>query len=245
LKIKTLRQLVASYYVAEAIIATREESIKKEVKDLKKSLPPLKIENERAQMLYRDFAELVSFSPLFVALAKIGLETMELYNFKEQPSITISAVNETKHLEEAFRSTFSSLANINLETHTLNVFEEAINMGKKRGRTMQIAAPMLAALYHDFGKNNGIREIAGVDIGRGYTPHQQVSEIFLLEEIDKKLSRETTFNKSTAIKNIARLVKEHHSENKKINADPAVSFVKRADMMAREKEIERIKSNMN
>jgi len=57
---------------------------------------------------------------------------MKKYHFSEDPSVIKTANTDTSHLKDAFGSSFSALAMIDLEEHTLNVFEEGINIGSKK-----------------------------------------------------------------------------------------------------------------
>ena len=243
--IHSLRQLVASYYVAEAIIDIRDERKNKVKKYGKDSLPQLHCENPRSKILYEKFAELVGFSPVFVFLVKRGLETIETYKFIDDPSVITQASQDTAHLSNAFGTTFASLSRINLEEHTLNVFEEGIKIGEKKGRIMQIALPMVGCLFHDFGKSSKLRnELLGEMVGKGYKAHAEVSDMYVRELLAKDYHKVFPNNSIETIELLANIVKNHHPNDRKKKSDTMISMVIQADMMARKSELAKIKKGL-
>jgi len=243
--IKSMGQLLASFLVAECIIEIRGERETKIKKMAIDSLPKLQIKDSRAEALYKRYAQAVNFTPTFVYLCKIGLEDMKRYNFKKDPSVVTSVSNDTSHLQEAFGSTYAALANIDLEEHTLNVFENGIAAGEKKGRIMQTALPMLACLFHDFGKSSELRnELLGENIGRGYRAHAEVSEIYIREILAAKYHTKFEEQSIETIEKLANIVKNHHPANKKLRSDTMIAFVINSDIMARKEEIRLLKQKM-
>jgi hypothetical protein len=243
--IGSLKQLLTSYLVAECIIeirGERKEEIKKIAKD---SLPKLNVNDERYQKVYEKFASTVNYSPTFIFLAKIGLEDMKKYQFNEDPSVVQNANQDSQHLQQAFGSTYSSLSMIDLESHTLNVFENGVDSGSKKGRIMQTAIPMLACLFHDFGKSTQIRnELIGESIGRAYRAHAEVSEMYVREVLATKYHNRFTEHSTETVELLANVVKNHHPANNRMKSDSMISFVIAADINARKQEIKEIKQKM-
>ena len=243
--IKTIEQLLTSYMVAEAIIEIRDERKDKFKKVTKKILPPLKNKDKRANDLYLEFSNLVGFSPALVFLVKLGLDDMVTYKFKDNPSVTVAAQQDTKHLQELYQANFSLFANVNLYDHTLNVFEEAIKTGQKKGRIIQIAIPIIAALFHDFGKATLIREklLGDTSNTRAYRAHADVSEMYLREILAEKYYKIMQNITTETIETLSFLVKNHHATgNNKITRNIQIQFIKEADIKARKKEFKAIQS---
>lgn len=241
-QIKTIEQLLTSYLVTECIIEIRGER-KKEIKTLAKdNLPKLQVKDPKCIQLYETFANIVNYSPVFTYLVKIGLEDIKKYHFNEDPSVIASANQDTSHLQQAFGSSFSALATVNLEEHTLHVFEEGITIGAQKGRVMQTALPMLACLFHDFGKSTRLRnEFLGDNIGKGYRAHAEVSEMYVREVLSIKYHSKFKEYSTETIELLSDIVKNHHpSQNKKRN-DSMISMVIKADIIARKKELKAIK----
>jgi len=243
--IHSIEQLLASYIVAECIIEIRGErntSIKKLAKD---SVPKLNVPIKRYQELYERFCGLVNYSPTFLFLMSTGLEDMYKYNFSKDPSVVTSANQDTAHLSQAFGSTYSALARVNLEEHTLNVLEKGIESGEKKGRVMQTALPMIACLYHDFGKSTEIRvELVGEGIGKGYRAHAEVSQMYIREVLAIKYHQKFTEHSMEAIEQLAKVVKDHHPSHKSQKSDTMISYVIAADMDARKDEMKKIKQQV-
>jgi len=243
-QIKTLDQIVASYYVMEAITSIRGENTQMILEEAKKMLPTLNTTDERSQRLYKEFAEVVNYTPVPILMAKVGLELMNEMDFGNDPSVVTGAKLEVGHLVSAFGNNYTSLANVNLLDHTLNVFEEGINKARGFGRVMQVAIPTIACLFHDFGKSTNIRlTLIGDSAGRGYRPHAEVSEIFvssMLPDKMKKADPESQIPTET-IKLLSSIVKHHHP-GQKGKVDSGVAFVIEADANARNKEVEKMRN---
>ena len=244
--IKTIEQLLSSYLVADCIIEIRGErnhEIKKLAKD---SLPKLNIKNQRAIDLYHRFSNVVNYSPTFVYLCKIGLEDMEYYEFSKDPSVVTSAQQDTSHFNDMLGSSYTLLTNISLEEHTLNVFEKGILAGEKKGRIMQTALPMLACLFHDFGKSSELRtEILGDDLGRGYKAHADVSGTYVREILANKYHKKFSEHSMETTEMLSKIVAFHHPGNNKLKNDTMIKFVIEADTVSRKEELQKIKKQLN
>jgi hypothetical protein len=157
-----------------------------------------------------------------------------------------SAQRDTEHLQEQFGSSFAILEKVDLETHTLNVFEIALLKAQEQGRAMQTIIPILACLYHDFGKSSLIRnEILGQNVGRGYKGHAEVSQIYINDIFQIKFSKYTKKQNSETIFKIGKIVAKHHPSTNKEKNDLLIKFVSSADSLARKQEIAYIKQNIN
>ncbi len=243
--IYSLEQIVASYYVAEAILDIRDER-KSKIKDFGlESLPKLNTDDPRSNQLYRRFSELVGFSPIFVFLVKKGLEDIQSYSFIDDPSVIVQASQDTAHLNTAFGTSFATLSRINLKEHTLNVFEEGIKIGEKKGRVMQIALPMIGCLFHDFGKSSKIRqELIGDSVGKGYKAHAEVSDMYVRELLAKAYHENFPNNSMETIELLGNIVKFHHPNDRRKKNDTMISMVIQADILARKGELTMIKKGL-
>jgi hypothetical protein len=172
---------------------------------------------------------------------KFAIEDMINYTFSEDPSVVVAASNDTNHLQQLFGQSFSNLSQVNLEEHTINVFEEAVQKAKGKGRSSGIVIPMIAALLHDFGKSTGIRsEILGEAGSRGYKAHAEVSAAYVREILSVKLYNKFQEIPADTIDLLANIVKSHHPSQQKSKNDPGVAFVIEADHLARKKEYKAI-----
>lgn len=245
LPIKTIEQLVASYLVADIIenlIRKEEKNTKNKLKKIVPRLDPI-VTNKRALILYEEFVNIVKYKPIFVYIAKYALEDMARYNFKDDPSVVTILQSDVDHLKQKFSVEYSVLAKINLEEHTLNVFEQAIREVKKRGRISGLEIMILAALLHDFGKSSKIRkELLGEVSKRQYRAHADVSHMYINSILARKIIK--TFNLQTmpdTLKMIAFIVQNHHPNSKELKSNHSIDFVVQADFHAREFEYNKIK----
>lgn len=236
--ITSIRQMLGSYLVAESIIEIREER-RHELEDLaEKQIPQLNVDNEIMQKIYHDFAALMNFNYTYVCLAKIGLEDMVKYNFYDNPSVMITASGDTSHLSDKFGPSFTTLKNTSLLQHSLNVFQNAIDIGRAKGRVMQIATPILGALFHDFGKSEQLRnELIGEErTPSAYKSHASVSGIYIQEKLSRSFYELTNETPSTMLESLFFCVANHHPKDKRQLSDIGISLIKNADMKAREVE---------
>lgn len=243
---KSIQQLLGSYLVADAIIEIRGER-KSNLEGLaEKNIPELETNNKRADELYKTFAKMVGFRYQMLWMCKIGLDTMEKYDFKKDPSVMISANTDTAHLQSIFQSEFSVLQKVNLEEHTLNVFEKAIEAASGIGRAMQIGVPVLASLFHDFGKSTQIRnELGHGGVGKGYKAHADVSSQYVKEMLSKNYNNLLNEDAPETFEMLSNLVGNHHPKNKQQQRDSSIMFVCDADTKARKDEYKRIKLGNN
>jgi len=238
----TLKQLVASYFVAKAITEIREEA-EKDVKDgAKEGLPSLNVLDKTLVELYERYAELVNYVPALIILCKQALEDIEKYNFAEDPSVMVTATKDVSHLSDEFGSSYALLRNISLKEHTIGVFKRAIEVGETKGRVMQIAVPMLAALLHDFGKSTLIREeLLGEEAGSGYRAHADVSKMYIDTILTKSYHK--VFGDDInldMISNLSYLVRNHHSTNRAHMSDASISFIRKRDKEVRKIEMNKV-----
>ena len=241
--VKNIKQLVSSYQVAKAIVTIRNSEKQKLSEQLQKKIPlPLIPEDSPYMKAFTEFSKVVNYNVTFCCIAKIAIEDIYNYNFKDDKSITtISA--ETKHLED-LSSKYAKLSKISLYDHTLNVFNIAIEKGKTKRRTLQIGIPILASLLHDFGKSTQFREklLGSVNGSRGsaYKPHPEVSKNYVVEILSKRLNKEFNLFPYETIEDIEKLVEFHHTTLKNLLADNGIIFVKDCDIIARKKEIQQL-----
>lgn len=239
---KSIQQLLGSYLVADAIIELRGER-KTNLEGLgEKNIPELESKNKRANDLYRTFAKMVGFRYQMLWMCKIGLDTIEKYDFKKDPSVMITANTDTGHLQTMFSSEFSVLAKINLEEHTLNVFEKAIEAAAGIGRAMQIGVPVLASLFHDFGKSSQIRSQLGHGLpGKGYKAHADVSNQYIKEMLSVAYNQQLNEDAPETFEMLATIVGNHHPKNKQQQREQTIMFVSDADSKARKEEYKKVK----
>lgn len=242
LPIKTVDQLAASYLVAQIVVEIREELENEIQEKALDSIPTLEGPvPEKLVTLYQEAATLMKFKPQLVYIMKFAIEDMITYSFSEDPSVIVAAKGDTAHLQQSFGSSFTSLSQVSLMDHTINVFEEALIRAKRKGRAAGVILPMIAALLHDFGKSNAIRvELIGEAESRGYKAHAEVSASYVREIISVKLYNKFEEIPADTIELLANIVKGHHPSNNKIKSDPGVAFVIEADHAARKKEYKEI-----
>ncbi len=242
--IKTLKQLVSSYYVALAITKIREEFVDKK-SNVADFVPKIKTKDKNIIDYYHRYAKVVHYSPILVILCKIILEDIEKYDFSSDPSVNINKDGETAHLQKNQRiaSNYTLLSNINLKDHTLRVFDIALTKAESKGRVLQIAVPALGALLHDFGKSSKIREeLYGDGFNKNAVTHAIASEEYVKSVLYKNLFKETgeTEEESSVIEMLAFLVRNHHNSNKEVLMDAGVNFIKSVDISARLIEIKEL-----
>lgn len=237
--IYTLEQLSTSMLVARCIIEIREERRSSINQIAEENSPKLNINNKALQDLFHDFCSAVSYKPAFVYLAKIGFEDMINYEFKEDPSVITTAQTDTAHLQTMVGPNYSILAQTNLLNHSLNVFKQGLDTGKKKGRIMQIAIPILGCLFHDFGKSSLIRkELIGDNTAtKGYKAHAEVSAMYVREVLSTKFYNLTKSNPSDTIEMLANAVGSHHPA--KFSKDNMVKYIMEADAAARKEEFKK------
>jgi hypothetical protein len=252
LPIKSVEQLVTSYFLSQILIELKE-NIEKSTEEIGiKNLFPLDIPDSNPhkntlENCYKRIAKDVKFKPEFVFSAKFGFESMIKYNFSSDPSVFTYAQNDTTHLRKAFGNDgFATLAKVNLFDHTLNVLKKALAIYEAIERKIGLDVIIIAALYHDFGKSKAIREkllgITAANNKRIYKAHADVSEMFIKEVLAPEL--EQKFEKVPEVKEripsfidkVAFLVKNHHPSNAKLKNDPILKFVIQSDQKAREEE---------
>lgn len=246
LPIHTIEQLVQSHLVAEVLDDIKKEVHKKNTVSFMNVIPKLdhSIENIRAQDLYNRAVKIFKFKPVLLMMLKISMEDMFTYSFEDDSSITTAGSADTQHLSVAFGSKFTDLSQIDLLTHTLNVFEEALNMAEHSGRGSTLSYAILGALMHDFGKSTKIKsQLLGNAVGKGYKPHAEISHMYVSGILMNKLYNldlDGMFQPEV-IDSLANIVKNHHPGNAKLKADLEINFVVKADHNARKKEFNQLR----
>jgi len=256
LPIKTVEQLVTSYFIAEVILEIRE-ILEEEVIDIgMKNIPKLDIpenfpEKEKIENLYHQVSAIVKFKPEFVYTFKLAFEEMVKSNFKNDPSIFSYATNDTVHLKKMFGNDgFKYLEKVSLFEHTINVLNKAILLYQAMDRQIGLDIAIVASLLHDFGKSKSIREkLLGVQVAnnkRIYKAHAEVSAMYVNEIIKPKLEEyfknipEILERLDSFVERLSFLTKEHHPSNAKYRKDPILNIVIQADKKAREEEYKQI-----
>lgn len=246
LPIKTIEQLVQSHLVAEVLndikVAVHEQNSTSFIQ----AIPDLNsdIENERAKNLYNRAIKIFKFKPSLLMILKFAIEDLFYYSFEDDSSITTAGAADTQHLSLSFGSKFTDLSQIDLLTHTLNVFEEALNMAEHSGRGSTLSYAILGALMHDFGKSTKIKaQLLGTAVGKGYKPHAELSHMYISEIMMNKMYalESNELYQPEAIESLASIVKNHHPGNAKLKADLEIGFVVKADHNARKKEFNQIR----
>lgn len=233
--INSISQLVSSYLVADAIIEIREERNNQLTGIMEQNVPELEYSTPRIQALYEEFGKLVNFRYAFMYMAKIGLEDMIKYNFEADPSIVATASTDTAHLNNMCGPNFTILSKVNLQNHTLNVFEQGIAIAKTKGRASTVSIPLLGCLFHDFGKSTKIREeIIGSTMGKGYRAHAEVSQQYITDILAVRYFKLVQEEPKDTLSTLSKIVKDHHPS--KGTRDIDVQFVINADKNARKNE---------
>jgi hypothetical protein len=245
-EITSISQLIATYFVAKAIIKLRE-GFKEEIldKELEVKIPSLKIPDgyNNINELYKRYAKITNYNPNLILICKIGLESLFEYNFIETSSVPSVSANETEHLKDFFGKDYELLSQVNLFEHTINVFTTGLIEAENKGRTLQVAIPLLGCLYHDFGKSENIRDTLGASPN---ARHAEVSGDFVSHILFDKMRDYISFKENEftmdEIETLKRLVTNHHQKNTK---ESGVKFIKKADTASRAQELRKLKINSN
>jgi len=239
--ITSLNQLVSTYLVSKAVVhirAEREAELNNRVLELK---PKLDSTNERYIDLFNRFSKIIDYKEGLMLIAKRCMDDMIKYEFKNDPSITISAHSDTAHLRSAFNTSYSQFEKINLEDHTLRVFENGIlDAESQGGRAIKVAIPLLGCLLHDFGKSSKLRaELVENATGDSFKVHATVSKIY----VDEILL--SAFLKSeNTLEMVSLIVENHHPSNNKMKNDASIKFIINADHKSRKQELKIIKQGV-
>jgi len=245
--IKTIDQMVFSYYVAKIIYDKREggEIVTKDDYLFMKTWALEGVDDERTQKLYKRAIEASRKNVKIVAMLKVALEHMFEYDFKDNKSVSSNQV-DNKNIRNASAIKFEKLRQVNLLDHTLNVLEAILQKTEER-EIYGVGQILVACLTHDFGKAKKVRELLtpeGVsESSSRYRPHAEVSGLYvenILGEEAKRLllTKDQNSEISMTIENIAEIVKNHHNPAKKYKNK--IEMVVLADAKAREKELKKI-----
>lgn len=248
-QISTIEQLANSYLVAEVLIETRifmEQNNKNIIHDL---LPTFNYKNNRFNELFYKAMELYKTKPAILFIIKEGFDDMVALDFKGDPSVvSVGSAVDTAHLRDIVGPRFADLRNVNLEEHTLNVFEEALLKSELSGRSTSTMG-VIGALFHDFGKSSKIREtLLGEGMQRGTKAHAELSQMYIQDMLLNKVYYLIENGKipMTFIDSLAELVKNHHPQNARMKEDVDIKLVMQSDAAARKKEMKNLKlENIN
>jgi len=247
--IKTIEQIVASHLISEIILDIRKEIEDKNSENLEFVAPKLESKNkisQRAKDLFLRAFEIMKFKPSYVYMAKLGIEDIYNYEFYNNSSVSTAGSADTIHLQRMFNTRFVDLASITLEDHTLNVFEEAIELAESSGRASSMSLAILGALFHDFGKSSEIRSIVsgGKGVQRGVKAHAEVSFLYLQDLLFPRVYNviEDSYSLTESTDRLAEIVKSHHPANNAQKEDLEIKFIVEADHKARRKEMKSIRS---
>ena len=247
--ILTIEQLVASHLVAEILIDIRKDLQERNEKSIEFTAPELEVKGSnqispRAQELFLKAFSIMKMKPSYVLMAKIGIEDIFNYNFKDSSSVTTAGTADTAHLSTMVGSQFLDLGEIDLEEHTLNVLEQAITVAEETGRAASMSMAILGSLFHDFGKSQEIRKtVMGEGMQRGVKAHAEISGTYIKEML---LTRVLSVMEETQIltdagDRLMNIVKNHHPANKDQREDLEIAFIVKADAQARKAEMSKIR----
>lgn len=222
---------------------------------LKKDLYEFEIHKEQLIDSYKKACKLCQYEPFRTYLLFYAIKDMFIYSFYNQPSITKTDYKNNSDLDQDNTGeSFEAYSSYNLLFHTIHVFSQAVNGAIERN-LLGSELSVLSALLHDYGKSEGI--IAEVDAlpnqkrnekGRSHQEYSGYYVYFLLrQKIKKKVyarlgsswEQKHSDEVEADFKKIQRTVTLHHipdDDEKRI--DDSISFVKTADIKAREKEKE-------
>ena len=193
--------------------------------------------------IYLSFSEVVSSNRLR-ELVKFGLREIIKYKFNEDISINIKSSIDTEHLKKDFPDSFNLFRDINLKTHTLNVFSVGINKFKntsdeKYKEDMTIS--LIATLFHDFGKSKLLRENQiGSESGSEYKKHAKVSKIYIEEELLPRFKE-----LEPLIEQLSFIIENHHSSTNRMKRNNKISFLMTSDHEARRLELKTLRRGYN
>ena len=256
--IHTIEQLLASYLTAKAIYSLRNDIERTKKEAFKKSFPKLEIDMtlpmaDKTMEVYEDLVEMFQYKTAIVYMLKFGMEDMYRYKFYESPSITVSAKMDNNHLSNRYKSlgadSYKILERVNLLEHTLDVLDFAKAEAERIGRISSTMLPLLACLFHDFGKSPLLRKEMDVDNAktRGYKAHAEVSKGYIQSILSPKLDKILDNFPQESISIVSDFVENHHPDSSKKGLDQGLLFVINADYKARDFELkkEKIKEKRN
>lgn len=173
-------------------------------------------------------------NPVFKELFLVLLNAMEKYEFSKFPSVAFSY----EAIYKEYKNRYDLLKEVDLLTHTINVFELSLEQEKKLPSQIREEITILA-LVHDFGKCDHIKNIFKVMEDE---THNQISANFL----KRAMMDIGCFD--TDITRMVETIKNHHKlpdSQSNINSDRTVSYfinsLNEIDHKAREKELELLK----
>jgi len=241
---KSVEQLVNSYYTAKAVVLLRKDLKEHESEKIYDFLiNNLKVENsiqkDRAIKLIENFSKLIGYQLKPIKILILLIEDIFFYEFDKVPSVNTGVAKDFEYLNKTFGSDYVELKKINLLEHTLNVFEESLEL-LKYYRPSQVLMPSLGALLHDFGKSDLIRKeilSSSNTNSKEFKAHQIVSGLYIQNILKYKFQKKYNENIDDFLKILKYIVENHHPATKKISEEFNISLVKNADYQARQKEL--------
>ncbi len=246
-RMRTIMQLVNSYYIAETIYEMRgERKIVSDTDYIFNEKWKLNVKDKRILDLYDRIIKIARKNPKIIAIVKVGFEDIENLNFKDSPSVSSNQKDNKNIRNIATMNQLELLKKINLKDHTLNVVEQIVKKTEKN-EIYGIGQIIIACLFHDFGKSKEVRKIVTPDAvsenSSNYKPHAEVSGMYVKDIIIEKAQQELLANNENSsitetINSIADLVSNHHNSSGRWKQK--VELINEADSLARKKEIEEI-----
>lgn len=155
------------------------------------------------------------------------------FEFKKSPSVDS---NFKKYFTDE-QGDLDSLREINLEEHTINVVVELMKIIHARKlQNDDIILSIFLALLHDFGKSRKVKDFMGIKTSK--KRHDVISSIFILHVADKL----NGFSQSQLEFISSTLSKHHASRSPSDKISMPLSLLIEADIAARKKELEELKS---
>lgn len=243
----SIEQLVNSYFVARTIDEVRKNKKLSEVMLAGKfdffEEWLADIEDEELLLLNKKFIEITRFNFKLAAIAKIAIEDMYTYSFINSPSVSLNQ-KDSEHIRKKYiPNEFDLLRKISLFDHTKNVFRNIIEE-MERKEVYNAGGIMLAALLHDFGKNQEIRKKLTPNTtsenSSDYKMHADISTMYIKEILQEKvrnllIQAKQDSEVSKTLETIAEVVENHH--NKASAWAKKIELIAAADHKARKEEI--------
>ena len=215
-------------------------------------LTEFEIHKEQLIEAYMKACELCQFDPFYVCVIFNSIKDLFVYNFYGQASLSKQDQMSNINLDQS-KESYEAYAFHNLLFHTIHVFAQAVKVAIEK-RSLGVDLYVIAALLHDYGKAEKIREeiLSLPNQNKNETAKQHADfsgryVYFLLRTKVKKIvytrlgpswEQEHSEEVEDVFKKIQKAVLYHHALPEDKVFDDSIAFVKNADNKAREKEIE-------
>jgi len=229
-------QLFESHSVIKTI--GRENRKKIETENSEEVVKEETLTNDAHILYLLSFIDILSndYKDVIVEIFK----TMQDYQFKSVASVSENDCKDTKR-DDILQNNYDYYRKINLYDHTLNCACITVEMLHKQNTPAQtIFISLVISLLHDFGKSSLVSKD---NMETKKERHHQISANFAKKFFQSfRKNKKKSFVTNDFIDLIVDVLRSHHNEIKIKN--PFLNVLIDADMSARAKELEFLKTNI-